>query len=101
MTHLSAFTITEHARRRMAQRNVTAKNILYILAHGYRVHRAGAVLVYLRRKDVPFKQRANDQIRRLEGVAIVLNRESSVIMTVWRNRSNGLCRIRRKSRYGQ
>jgi hypothetical protein len=99
MIDQAAFTLTDHARWRMAQRNVTAGDILYILRHGYHIHRAGAVLVHLRRKDMPLRERANDQISRLEGVTIVLNRATTIVLTVWRNRKAGLCHIRRKSRY--
>lgn len=95
----SAFIYTHHAIKRMAQRNVSEKQVAFILTHGYAVHRAGAVLVSLRDKDIPKKLRADDQFARLAGTTVVLSREEPIILTVWRNRDKGLQHIRQKSRF--
>ena len=92
-------TTTEHARRRMAQRNVSIEQVWFILEHGLEVHRAGAILVTLRRKDIPELFRSKDEFTRLDGATVVLSREAPTIMTIWRNRRHGLRHIRAKPRY--
>jgi hypothetical protein len=92
-------TFTHHARLRMAQRNVSLAQIWFILGHGHRCHRAGVVLVHLRRKDIPADDLANSQISCLEGTTVVLNRKGTAVMTVWRNRNRGMQQISRKPRF--
>ena len=91
--------ITDHARQRMARRNVSKQQLSFILEHGEEMHCAGARLVYLRRKDIPEPLRRVDKFARLEGVTVVLSSDSPTVMTVWRNRRHGLRRIRHKPRY--
>jgi hypothetical protein len=91
--------ITDHARLRMAQRNVSFDQLSFILEHGQEVHGAGAILITLRRKDIPLELQMEDEFARLEGVTVVLSREESVILTIWRNRRQGLRHIRDKPRY--
>ena len=85
---------TDHAQQRMAQRNVSAIQISFILEHGEETHCAGARLVHLRRKDIPKPIRKVDRFAQLEGVTVVMSITEPVIMTVWRNRRHGLRRIR-------
>jgi hypothetical protein len=93
--------LTNHARLRMAQRNVSGADISYIIRYGEEVHRAGAVLVTLRQRDIPKEERPNPILTRLEGVTVVLSRDESIILTVWRNRRQGSKRIRNKAKYGR
>jgi metal-dependent hydrolase (beta-lactamase superfamily II) len=93
------FEFSHHARQRMAQRNVSMDQISFILEHGHADHCAGAILVTLRRKDIPKTLWAKDEFARLEGVTVVLSREVPVVQTVWRNRQHGLRHIRHKPRY--
>lgn len=95
----STIIYTNHAIKRMAQRNVSENQVSFILKHGYAVHRAGAVLVSLRDKDIPKKLRADNQFARLAGTTVVLSREEPIILTVWRNRDKGLQHIRQKPRF--
>ena len=97
--YLEKIEISSHARRRMAQRNVSVRQISFILGYGHAAHCAGAILVTLRHKDIPSELRARDEFARLEGVTVVLSRAAPVVQTVWRNRRNGLRRIRHKPRY--
>ena len=90
--------LTHHARLRMAQRNVSTNQVWFILAHGHRCHRAGVIHVHLRRKDIPAD--AKRQFACLEGTTVVLNREGTAVMTVWRNREKGMRHISRKPRFG-
>ena len=90
------FQPTGHACQRMAQRNVDLDEVYFILEHGKRLHRAGVMFVFLRRRDIPDPLRAEQRYRRLEGTTVVLSRRKLKIITGYRNRSSGLQRIRRK-----
>lgn len=90
---------TNHARQRMAQRNVSDRQISFILEHGEEIHCAGARFVHLRRKDIPQPFRKVDDFAQLIGSTVVLSIADPVIMTVWRNRRHGLRHIRHKPRY--
>ena len=122
---VSQFVLTLHAQRRMAQRNVSLADVRFVLKHGKRFHRAGAVFVHLRGKDIPKEKRHDKNITRLEGTTVVLSRrnvllntliegklaerqettvvshESPIILTIWRNSQDGLRHIKRKVRYGR
>jgi len=95
----NTFIYTDHARQRMAQRNVSEGQISFILEHGEEIHCAGARLVHLRRKDIPQPFRKVDNFAQLVGCTVVLSIADPVIMTVWRDRRHGLHRIRHKPRY--
>ncbi|MCP5099013.1 MAG: DUF4258 domain-containing protein [Chloroflexi bacterium] len=90
---------SHHARQRMAQRNVSTAQVSFILEHGQAVHCAGAILVTLRKKDIPNVLRAKNEFARIEGVTVVLSREEPIVKTVWRNRQHGLRHIRHKPRF--
>lgn len=95
----TSLPLTHHARLRMAQRNVSPAQLSFILEHGQEAHCAGAILVTLRRKDIPAELQKQNEFACLEGVTVVLSREEPVVMTVWRNRRQGLRHIRDKPRY--
>lgn len=89
-------TLTAHARQRMAQRNLSCKDIMYTIEHGRIIHRAGAEFVHLGRNDIPDEDRARASVARLEGVTLVMSVTEPIILTVWRNRGRGLRHIRSK-----
>lgn len=91
---------SDHAEIRMAQRNVSFEDIVFVLDHGRKMHKAGAVFYFLRKCDIP--QGWQREFGRLEGTTVVLSRETATIITVYRNRQTGLRRVKRKptrSRY--
>lgn len=96
---IESIIFTKHARKRMAQRNVSEAQVSFILGYGKEIHCAGARLVHLRRKDIPKSFRKADKFARLEGVTVVLSVTDPVVMTVWRNRHQGTYQIRHKPRY--
>lgn len=95
----TTFVPTDHAEKRMAQRNLSLDDVLFTMQHGKIFHRAGALIVYLRAKDIPKHSRRNEKIRKLEGTTVILSREEPSILTVYRNRRNGLRKIKRKPKY--
>ncbi len=85
-----------HSRIRSAQRNLSDEAIAYIMVHGKCFHKAGAMIYFLRNRDIPEGDQANDQWARLEGTAVVFSKDGGTLITAWRNRQNGLKRIKQK-----
>lgn len=90
-------TFTLHSACRAAQRNLSSDDIQYIIIYGQRLHRAGAVIYYLRKRDIPLWDQNQSIYMRLAGSAVVFSRDGRAIITVWRNCQKGLKHIRCKS----
>ncbi|MGB0385544.1 MAG: DUF4258 domain-containing protein [Ardenticatenaceae bacterium] len=97
----TTFVTTDHAEQRMAQRNLSLEDVLFVLKYGKCYHRAGAMFFYLRGKDIPKMERKNKRLSQLEGSTVILSRDAPAILTVYRNRENGLRHIKRKAKYSQ
>ena len=97
----TTFVTTDHAEQRMAQRNLSLDDVLFVLKHGKCFHRAGAMFFYLRGKDIPKRRQKDKKISKLEGATVILSRDAPAILTVYRNRDNGLRHIKRKAKYSQ
>jgi hypothetical protein len=95
---LSQLQITQHAALRMAQRNVSHHDVHFVMRHGQKLHRAGAIIFFLRQRDIPQEKRSDKKVARLEGTAVITNRCFSTILTVYRNRRGGLQHIKQKPR---
>lgn len=97
MVAVSLASITLHARRRLAQRNLSLEDAAYVIAHGTVTHSGHARFVHLGYRDIPYEDRRIDAIRRLEGTVLVFDSESGgCLTTAYRNRVRGLKDIRRK-----
>ena len=94
-------TISAHAGRRLAQRNLSPADVRYVCAHG-RLHHAGkALFVHLGLRDIPADHRRQDHLRRLEGTILVLDPDSGQhLTTAYRNRCHGSRDIKRKPKRG-
>ena len=90
------FEFNLHSSQRAAQRNVGEQDIDYVVRYGQRFHRAGAVFYFLRQCDIPANDQALDTVARLAGTAVVLSKDESTLITIWRNRRSGLKHIRQK-----
>lgn len=90
--------ITLHAERRMAQRNLTNKEVGIVVLYGQTWHKTGAIIRYLRRKDMPHAVRADERWQRLVGATVVMARDERTVITAYRN--SGLKYIRCKPDYG-
>lgn len=99
--HLShTLDVTHHAEHRQAQRNLSDRDIAYVLLYGQRFHKAGAVIVHLRAKDLPYADRADQRCQKLVGTTVVLTRTGRRrVLTAYRNRRSGLRHIKRKQDY--
>jgi hypothetical protein len=90
---------TQHSLIRSAQRGLTDEEIEYVFQFGSRYHRGGALIYFLRHKDMPLPDHRSDWAMHLEGTALILDKEGNILLTVWRNRGRGLKIIRKKSPY--
>jgi len=90
---------TVHSAYRTAQRGLSDDEIEYVLQYGSHHHRAGALIYFLRRQDVPESDRRCDWAMNLVGTALVVSSDGLTLLTAWRNREKGLKQIRKKSRY--
>ncbi|MEM7032994.1 MAG: hypothetical protein AAF629_25815 [Chloroflexota bacterium] len=96
------FKITLHAALRFAQRNLSDRDIGYILLYGQYFHKSGVIIVYLRQKDVPHFDQANQRYQKLIGTTVVMTRSGHRrIITAYRNRQTGLRHIKRQRDYGR
>lgn len=88
-----------HAYLRGAQRNLLPEDIEYVERWGQEFRRDGAVITYLRDRDIPHEDRADDRRMRLAGTAVVKSPGRETCITTWRNRRRGLKVIKRKPDY--
>lgn len=97
MSEVRLASISQHADRRLAQRNLNLEDVRYVLQHGRVYHAGHARIVYLGRRDIPREDMRNDRWRRLEGTSLVFDAESGEhLTTVYRNRRSGSRDIKRK-----
>lgn len=93
---------TLHAEIRCAQRNVSKRDVLYVLEHGRKEHNAGSLMYFLARRDVPKSDQSDPHIQRLIGVCVhtVANDHGVVLVTtLYRNEDSGLKDHRRKRKF--
>lgn len=95
----SVASISAHAGRRLAERNLTWQDVRYVSTHG-RVHYGGnAMFVHLGLRDIPAEDRRSNTARRLEGTILVLDSATGMhLTTAYRNRLRGSRDIKRKGK---
>ena len=87
---------------RMAQRQISQAEIDYVIQHGEKYYRAGAIHCYLRKRDIPLCDRHYEQYRKREGIIVLLDSHTVTVITVYRNRHRGaLKKIRCKAKYNK
>ena len=74
-----------HASLRSAQRNVKVSEVDYILQHARCCPRTGVWFYFLGERDIPFQDRANSNVTRLQG-AVVMVAANGEVITIYRNR---------------
>jgi hypothetical protein len=88
-----------HANQRLARRNLSEADAAFVLEHGRRYYAAGALHVFLGRRNLPRERTLYQRYAHLEGTVLVMSAgvEKQVI-TVYRNR-RALRTIRSKKPY--
>jgi hypothetical protein len=99
MNTIHPLEYSRHALQRAAQRNLSLAEIHYVIAFGQRYHRQGALICYLRQRDIPLPDQCEARWARLAGTAVTLTPDGGLVITAWRNRQRGLKRIKRKPQY--
>jgi hypothetical protein len=89
------YQLSNHAHLRAAQRGLSRWDIDYILSRGQLYRAANAAIYFLRGKDIPESE--YHEMSRLEGTAVIMTKARSTIITIWRNRKNGIRNIRHKT----
>ena len=90
---------TSHSEYRSAQRGLTNEEIEYVSIYASHYHCGGALIYFLIEQDLPEDDRRRDWAVHLVGTALVCSKDGGTLLTVWRNRRNGLKLIRKKPSY--
>lgn len=78
--------ITNHARFRAAQRNMSEADINFVARYGKRIHRAGAIFCQMYPKRIPKDVAPNDRRHKLSWATVLLCSCGDSVVTVYRNR---------------
>lgn len=89
---INQYVVSQHATRRMAQRNLNLGDVALVLKFGRREHCAGAKFFFLGERDLPIG--SERKLARLVGSVVVVIKEK-IIATVYRNRE-AISKIKRK-----
>ena len=91
---------TSHARSRQARRNLSDQDVRFVFEHGRRMRCAGALHVFLGRRDIPADKEIHSRFAHLEGTMLVMDDTQGevILITAYRNRQ-GLRRLRVKAKY--
>lgn len=90
--------LSGHARRRMAQRNLSSDDVKFVRQNGIKTYRAGVLVHFLGRRS--FQKAAGDRrYDRLEGTTILSCPYCLCVLTAYRNRARGLKDHCRKTKY--
>lgn len=93
--------LSAHAIHRQARRNLSQADIEFVLDYGQQRHCAGALHIFLGRRDIPADKETQRRFGQLEGTVLVIaeTAHGMLLITAYRNRE-ALKRIRSKVRYG-
>lgn len=80
----------------MDQRCIREDRLAYVVEHGKVYNRAGATWYVMRLKDIPAADRANDSIRKIDGIVVCV--QDDMVMTVYHN-DRPSTHIRKKSKH--
>lgn len=85
---------------RRAQGNLHPDDVAYIVQNGQMVHNAGAILYFLRQKDIPQTDGQSRRVRRLVNVAVMISSDGEVSITTYRN-PNALKDFKKRTKFIQ
>jgi hypothetical protein len=91
---------TAHGRSRCTQRNLSDADVQFVMDYGRHTWCAGALHVFLGRRDIPMSKAAACRFSHLEGTVLVFMRatDEPMLITAYRNR-RGFKAIRSKAAY--
>jgi hypothetical protein len=91
--------LTQHAKKRMAQRNISLRDLHIVLMYAREEHKAGAIVLFLGKSDIPADLYRQSDISRLEGTTVFVTPDLSQVITVYRSGKNGRRKNRWKAKY--
>ncbi len=94
---MGAFTYTNHADKRMCQRNLSTEDIEFILKYACPRYRTGIRFYRLLKKDLPPNLPGSSPLRRLVGTTVLVC-QCDCVITAYRN-DQAHKRDRRKTAY--
>ena len=80
------YVLTDHAWSRMTARAIPAAAVSHALRSGRAVHRRGAIIFALGRREVERAREQGIDLGRCEGIQVVCATDRRAVMTVYRNR---------------
>lgn len=91
---------TAHGRNRCTQRNLSDADVQFVMDYGRHTWCAGALHVFLGRRDIPTSKAAARRFGHLEGTVLVFTRSTDepMLITAYRNR-RAFKAIRSKAAY--
>ena len=93
-------SVSLHASQRLAQRNLSSRDIEYVLSHGRQIRNGKALFICLGRRDIPSADLRESRLTRLEGTVLVLDpMTGSHLTTAYRNRRSGIRDVKRKQKH--
>lgn len=78
-------TLSSHAAQRCNDRRISLDDLNLVMKYGTRIHNAGALFCFMRRRDIPGDV-PPVKAGRLEGLTLVLDTDETSVITVYRNR---------------
>lgn len=96
---ISTLSFTEHAVTRMCRRNLDKMDVGYVLEYGTRFIRAGAIHVFLGKRDIPKLDQCYAQVTRLVGTTVLIDsHDAKTVLTAYRNRES-IKKDKRKAKF--
>jgi hypothetical protein len=89
---------SDHADLRCVQRNLSEDEVHFIIEYGEMTRRTGVIFFHLRKRDIPQHYSKNQRLARLVGTTVVVDKECSLVITVYRN-DEARKKDRRKTKY--
>ncbi len=90
-------TLSRHAERRLAQRDLSCEDVEYVMTFGDCTHRAGAAAFFLGWRHHPTHD-ARRRYSHLEGTIVLVCPHCECVLTAYRNR-RGLKKHEHKTKY--
>lgn len=96
----TTLSCSTHAMHRQARRNLSDADIEFVLDYGQQMRCAGALHVFLGKRDIPADKETQRRFGHLEGTVLVLSDTAAglLLITAYRNRE-AMKRIRSKAKY--
>lgn len=80
------FSLSHHAIRRMSQRAINPAQVQLALEYGRLIHSRHATFYVIGKKEVQRQGKKGMDLRLMEGLQVVVNEKTNLVMTVYKNK---------------